>query len=238
MYDSTWQALEACNYEAKSGLTYVNEFTFLVAILLSAQARDEFINTQTPALFKEAPDAERMCALGIDTIAFFIQKIGLWRNKAKNIHALAKKVCEFKEIYKQGNQNAWYQNFEGEGDDLKLYGDPISSEGLPSFRLGLLELAGIGRKSANVFLNVIYDAPVFPVDTHVQRVGNRLGVAVGDNPLEIEKMMQESVPEEYAAKACHWLVWHGRKICLARKPKCSECSLKNYCNYYQNMVKK
>lgn len=232
----TWAKLAEYGYETKSGLIYVNEFTFLVAILLSAQARDEFINTQTPEFFKIAPDAPSMLALGVEEIGRYIQRIGLWRNKAKNIFALSKKVVEFQEIKAAGHEKTWYEGFletRYEDSDMHLYADPLSQEGIPSFRRGLLELDGIGRKSANVFLNCVYQAPVFAVDTHVQRVGgaHRLNVALGRNPFEIEKMMEETVPAKYAVSACHWLVWHGRKICLARKPNCRECHLREYCNF-------
>lgn len=228
-----WKILESYGYPAKSGLDYINEFTFLVAILLSAQAQDAFINTQTPDFWRIAPDAERMHDLGVDEIARYIQRIGLWRNKAQNIYKLSKQVMEFKQIR---DKQAWYDNLCQEydcllDDDTKLYGPIISDEGIPGFRLGLLQLAGIGRKSANVFLNVVYKAPVFPVDTHVQRVGTRIGLVEGRNPLQIEQMMSETVPAEYAAVACHWLVWHGRRVCMAKKPQCERCLLKNCCNY-------
>ena len=230
------KAIESYHYEEKSGLNYHNQFTFIVAVVLSAQARDEFINTQTPELFKNAPTAEKMYELGLENIAYLIRKIGLWRNKAKNIYALSKKIIELKEIKSNNQENLWYEEFlekPYEDDDLILYEKPISNEGLPSFRSGLLLLPGVGRKSANVFLNVIYKAPVFPVDTHVIRLTseNRLNLAPGKNPKEIEDMLKESVPAIYSNKICHWLVWHGRKVCFARKPNCSECKLKNYCNF-------
>ncbi len=227
-----WEALASYDYPNKSGLDYINEFTFLVAILLSAQAQDAFINTQTPDFFKIAPNANAMYDLGVEKIAHYIHRIGLWRNKAQNIHKLSAKIIEFQQIK---DQRTWYDNlcqqYPSNGDDTHLYGPIISSEGIPGFRIGLLQLAGIGRKSANVFLNVIYNAPVFPVDTHVQRVGKRLGIVSGNNPFEMEQMMIESVPFEYSKVICHWLVWHGRRVCDAKKPKCGDCKLKKYCNY-------
>lgn len=233
MQENFWEALKNYNYPAKSGLDYINEFTFLIAILLSAQARDVFINTQTKDFFEKASNAEDMHNLGVEEIYNHIRRIGLWRNKGLNIHKLSKTVLNFIEIRNKGNEKAWYESFfekKYEEDDLKLYGEIISKEGLPSFRAGLLELAGIGRKSANVFLNVVYNAPVFPVDTHVQRLATRLNIAKG-TPFEIEKLMEENVPEKYKTLICHWLIWHGREICLARNPKCSKCELRSYCNY-------
>jgi endonuclease-3 len=235
-----WQALESYNYEAKSGLDYINEFTFLVAILLSAQAQDKFINTQTKEFFQKASNANKMLNLGIQGIMDYINRISLWKNKAKNIYKLASQIIELKKINESGNAKNWYddicaQHTHDEYNDLTLYGPPISKEGLPSFRLGLLQLAGIGRKSANVFLNVVYNAPVFAVDTHVARVGQRLGLIEGNNPFQLEKMMVEVVPKKYEKVACHWLVWHGRNVCNAKKPKCGECKLKEYCNYVKKL---
>lgn len=227
-----WDQLAKYHYPAKSGLDFFNEFTFLVGIVLSAQSRDAFINTITPEFFKKAPDAESMYALGLEEIAFHIQKIGLWRAKAKYIYNLSKKILEFKKIMKNGETKSWLSSIKADGDDVLAYSDPISKEGIPSFRAGLMLLPGIGRKGANVFLNVIYNAPTYPVDTHVIRVGSRLQLAIGNNPLQIEKMMQETVPEKYSKVASHWLVWHGREVCLARKPKCDNCLLKQSCSYY------
>ena len=229
-----WKILAEYDYPAKSGLDFRNEFTFIVGVVLSAQARDAFINTQTPALFDVADNAKSMVELGVDGIAGYIQKIGLWRNKANHIFNLSKKILEFLEIKKNGNEKAWYDSFFEKkfvDDDLKLYGDIISKEGLPSFRLGLTQLAGVGRKGANVFLNVIFEAPAFPVDTHVIKVGNRIGLYNTKNPYEIEEYLKENVPHQFVKIASHYLVWHGRHVCLARKPKCGECKLKEICNF-------
>ncbi len=237
-----FDALAKYEYPAVSGLTYRNQFTFLVGILLSAQSRDEFINTQTPALFDRADNAQAMFDLGVEEIALHIQKIGLWRNKAKNIHLLSKKIIEFQEILANQQNKEWYSNLAQaheqrnlrpvESDDLTSYDDDyISKEGIPTFRLGLVELPGIGRKSANVFLNVMYDAPCFPVDTHVIRLTNRLDIAHG-NPVEIEEILQEIVPKKYTTTICHSLVWHGRRVCTAKKPDCKNCMLKEYCKFF------
>jgi len=259
--EKIFEILKKYDYPDASGLIYINEFTFLVAIILSAQARDEFVNTQTRELFKVAPTAEEMVELGLDGICTFINKIGLWRNKGANIYKMAGQICELKKM-SQSQAREWYNEisqkyFNQEGDlvdDLELFekdfsrkvvcidgSEPVfgldsseilSNEGVPKFRLGLLKLAGIGRKSANVFLNFVYGAKVFPVDTHVVRLTNRLGIAEG-NPEKIEKILQEVVPENFAEHASNWLVWHGRRVCFARKPNCLDCLLKNYCNFFK-----
>lgn len=247
-----WEKLAEYKYPAKSGLDFHNEFTFLVAIVLSAQARDEFINTQTRDLFKIADSAEKMLDLGLEKLIEHIQKIGLWRSKSKYIYEFSKKIVELKKIKNLGREKNWYNSFfetdfnqndstdfkllnNFTSDDLELYADfTISEEGIPTFRAGLLQLAGVGRKSANVFLNIIYQAPVFPVDTHVLRVANRIGCAVGKNPYEVEKTMEETVPTKFAKVASCWLVWHGRKVCTALKPKCDQCLVREYCNFIKN----
>lgn len=259
MIADVFEILEKYNYPNVSGLNYVNEFTFLVAIILSAQAKDEFINTQTPLFFAKASTPEQMVELGVDGICEYIKRIGLWRNKALNIYKLAQQVCELKAMSEISLQN-WYDDLANKydlenGDDFLLheknsereikcidgskpkisYDDSskiISNEGIPKFRLGLVQLAGVGRKSANVFLNCIYNAHVFPVDTHVIRLTHRLGIAEG-TPVEIEKTMQEIVPDKYSAHASNWLVWHGRRVCFAKKPDCVDCLLKNYCNFFK-----
>jgi endonuclease-3 len=234
MHNEIWKELEKYNYPAKSGLDFINEFTFIVGIVLSAQSRDAFINTQTPPLFEVADDPYKMESLGLDGIAHYIQKIGLWRSKAKYIYNLSKKIIEFIEIRQKNDQYQWHESFFDKAidDDAKLYSDPISQEGLPSFRLGLMELPGVGRKGANVFLNVIYGAPVYPVDTHVMKVGSRLGLISEKTPYNIELELKDSVPHQYAPSACHWLVWHGRNVCTAPKPKCQNCNLKDLCPFF------
>lgn len=224
--------LESYNYPLKSGLDYTNEFTLLVAIILSAQSKDAFINTQTVELFQKHDTAEKMLALG-EGLFEYIRRIGLWRNKGQNILKLCQQIVELKNLKNPYN---WLGSFIEEQlfeDDLKCFGPVISKEGIPSFRKGLLSLAGVGRKTANVFLNVVYKADVFPVDTHVIRLVSRLGLASSDKPIEIEKALIETVPESYKSRICHYLVWHGRNICNAKKPKCDECKLKEHCVFHK-----
>lgn len=231
--ENVFTLLESYNYPLKSGLIYKNEFTFLVAIILSAQSRDSFVNTQTVELFEEYDSAEKMVELG-EGLFRYIRKIGLWRNKGKNILSLAQQIVGLKSLKSIKN---WYDSFLDKSsfeDDLTLYGPILSKEGIPSFRSGLLYLRGVGRKSANVFLNVIYNAPVFPVDTHVIRVSNRLGLVSSLNPIQIEKDFMEIIPEQYKNKIAHYLVWHGRNVCEAKQPKCKTCKLKNYCNFFKS----
>ena len=236
-----WQELEKLGYPDNPGLDYTNEFTCLVAVVLSARTRDAFLNTQTPPLFKDAPDAESMYALGVDGIAHYIRKVGLWHNKAKFVHKLAGQAIKFKKMKEEGKEQDWYDNlcekyiYDDEMEDAKCYGPTISESGLPSFRLGLMQMAGVGRKTANVFLNQQYNAPVFPVDTHVKRLSYRIGIVDEPDVKKIEETLHSSVPEPYKSTASTKLVWHGRKVCLARKPKCSKCSLKKYCNYFKNL---
>ncbi|WP_342261956.1 endonuclease III [Alphaproteobacteria bacterium endosymbiont of Tiliacea citrago] len=233
MNSAIFEILESYNYPLKSALIYKNEFTFLVAIILSAQSRDDFVNTQTPSLFDQHDSPEKILELGNELFEY-IKKIGLWRNKGKNILELCKQIIQLKKTL---NIKSWYESFYEKNfieDDLNLFGPIISKEGIPSFRSGLLTLSGVGRKTANVFLNVVYNANVFPVDTHVIRLTNRLGISDNKNPLEIEKKLMDIVPEYYKNKICHFLVYHGRTICKAVKPKCSECKLKEHCFFYKN----
>lgn len=228
-----FEALKQMNYEHKSGLDYINEFTFIVGIILSAQSKDSFINSQTKEFFQNYETSEKMQELGIGGIEQYINKIGLWRNKAKNIYKLSEKISKLKKFSKTEAEN-WHSGFENNDfhDDLKIYGSEIlSKEGIPSFRAGLLYLDGIGRKSANAFLNIIYDAPTIVVDTHVLRLTKRLNLSFSDNPFEVEKDLHEIVPEKYKKYISSWLVWHGRTKCFARKPNCTDCLLKEYCNY-------
>lgn len=235
--EGIWEILETYGYPDKPGLDFTNEFTCLVASVLSARTRDSFLNTQTPDLFKDAPDAQRMYELGVDGIGYYIKRIGLWHSKAKYVFKLSKQILELQKIKKNGGEKEWYDNlcekYGNEDDkmgDMHLFGPIISKSGIPSFRLGLLQLSGVGRKTANVFLNHQYDAPVFPVDAHVRRLGMRIGIFDENNPIKMEEILHDTVPEKYAKVACTMLVWHGRRVCISR-PKCSICKLRNICNY-------
>ncbi len=182
-------------------LQFSNDFTLLVAVVLSAQATDSGVNKATKALFEAADNPESMVALGEVKIRDTIKTIGLYRNKAKNVYALSKQLLT---------------DHKGQ---------------IPQTRDALMTLAGVGRKTANVVMNVAFGQATFAVDTHVFRLANRTGLAIGHNVLEVEKGLEARVPEPYRLHAHHWLILHGRYICLARKPKCALCPVANLCNY-------
>src|ERR1051325_6116284 len=182
-------------------LVYRNPFTLLVAVVLSAQATDKGVNKATAPLFEIADTPEKMAALGEARLTDFIKNIGLYRGKAKNVIALSKALIE-----KHGSQ-------------------------VPQDREALQKLPGVGRKSANVVLNVAFGEPTIAVDTHIFRVSNRTGLAPGKNPLEVERGLERVVPEAYRLHAHHWLILHGRYTCVARKPKCPTCVVRDLCRY-------
>jgi endonuclease-3 len=187
--------------EPKTELKYVNPFTLLVAVVLSAQATDAGVNKATPALFALADTPEKMAALGEDRIRDLVKTIGLFRNKAKNVAALAQILVE-----QHGGQ-------------------------VPRSREALEALPGVGRKTANVVLNTAFGEETFAVDTHIFRVGNRTGMATGKNPLEVEAKLEKVVPGPYRRNAHHWLILHGRYTCLARKPLCERCIIADLCQW-------
>jgi endonuclease III len=191
----------AANPEPKGELEYKNPFTLLVAVVLSAQATDAGVNKATRALFRLADTPEKMLALGEDKVREHIKSIGLYRNKAKNVIALSQKLIE-------------------------LYGSEV-----PKDRDALETLPGVGRKTANVVMNVAFGAPTMAVDTHVFRVSHRLGLSNGKNPLEVEADLLAIVPPKYGVHAHHWLILHGRYICLARKPRCPVCIVRDLCPF-------
>jgi len=182
-------------------LESVNTFTFLIAVVLSAQATDEGVNKATRALFKVADTPEKMLALGEDKVRDYIRTIGLFRNKAKNVVLLSKALVE-----RHDSQ-------------------------VPSSREELEALPGVGRKTANVVLNICFGQPTIAVDTHLFRVSNRTGLAPGKTPLAVEQGLIKSIPEQYLLHAHHWLILHGRYICVARKPKCNACPIRDLCQY-------
>lgn len=196
-----FERLRRQNPEPKTELEYTNTFTLLVAVVLSAQATDAGVNKATRDLFAIADTPEKMVALGEEGIREHIKTIGLYRNKAKNVYALSKKLIE---------------DFGGE---------------VPRDRAALESLPGVGRKTANVVLNVAFGEPTMAVDTHIFRVANRTGLAPGKTPLEVEKKLLKVVPAEFARHAHHWLILHGRYICKARKPDCPHCIVSDLCAY-------
>ena len=196
----------AANPEPKTELEYGNGFQLLVAVVLSAQATDKGVNLATRKLFKDAPDAESMAALGESGIAEHIKTIGLYRNKAKNVAQLSWMLLE-----KHGGE-------------------------VPRDREALEALPGVGRKTANVVLNTLFREPVMAVDTHIFRVANRMGLAPGKDVAEVEKALMRRVPKEYLLDAHHWLILHGRYVCVARKPKCGECIVRDLCEFPDKTV--
>lgn len=187
--------------EPQTELNFINEFTLLVAVVLSAQATDKGVNKATENLFKRADTASKMAALGESQIREEIKSIGLYRNKAKNVLTLS-------EILRD--------QFDGV---------------VPRDRETLMSLPGVGRKTANVVMNEAFGEATFAVDTHVFRLGNRTGLAPGKTVLEVEKKLDKRVPEPYRLHAHHWLILHGRYICVARKPKCYECAVADLCSF-------
>ncbi len=199
--DGFFRRLETVNPEPECELDYVNPYTLLVAVVLSAQATDVGVNKATKALFAVADTPAKMVELGEAKLRELIKTIGLFNAKAKNVIALSEKL-----IAEHAGQ-------------------------VPRDRAALEALAGVGRKSANVVLNVAFGEPTIAVDTHVFRVSNRTGLAPGKTPLEVEKRLLEVVPEKWTRRAHHWLILHGRYVCLARKPKCPECVVRELCAF-------
>ncbi len=189
------------NPSPRSDLEYTNTFTLLVAVVLSAQATDAGVNRATRALFRTADNPAAMLALGEDRVRDAIKTIGLYRNKAKNVIALSERLVA---------------EFNG---------------AVPDDRSALESLPGVGRKTANVVLNVAFGQPTMAVDTHIFRVSNRTGIAPGKDPLAVEQALLRRVPEERLLHAHHWLILHGRYTCTARKPKCQECMIPDLCRF-------
>jgi len=185
----------------KGELKYINPYTLLVAVVLSAQATDAGVNKATARLFKVADTPEKMLALGEARLKDFIKTIGLYNAKAKNIIALSRILVE-------------------------RYGGAV-----PADRDVLQTLPGVGRKTANVVLNVAFEQPTIAVDTHIFRVCNRTGLAPGKTPLEVERKLEKIVPEARKLHAHHWLILHGRYVCKARKPDCPACVIRDLCRY-------
>jgi endonuclease III len=191
----------AANPTPRGELQHINPFTLLVAVVLSAQATDAGVNKATPALFKLADTPEKMVKLGEARLRELIKTIGLYRTKAKNLIALSQKLVA-----------------EHDGR-------------VPHDRVALEALPGVGRKTANVVLNIAFGEPTIAVDTHIFRVGNRTGLAPGKTPLEVETRLMEVVPERYRLHAHHWLILHGRYVCVARRPLCEKCLINDLCKW-------
>ena len=198
--------LEKTNPNPETELQYANAFTLLVAVVLSAQATDAGVNKATKTLFKVTDNPQKMLDLGLDRLKEYVKTIGLFNNKAKNIIALS-----------------------------QLLVDKHHSK-VPNNREELEALPGVGRKTANVVLNVYFEQPTIAVDTHIFRVSNRTGLATGNTPLAVELKLEKCIPKKYIHNAHHWLVLHGRYICKARKPLCPECPVNDLCAYPNKTV--
>jgi endonuclease III len=199
--EEMFRRFQAANPEPKGELESVNDFTFLVAVVLSAQATDEGVNKATRGLFAAAPTPTAMVALGEERVRDLIKTIGLFRAKAKNVVALSQQLIE-------------------------LHGSQV-----PHSREALEALPGVGRKTANVVLNNVFGESTIAVDTHLFRLGNRLKLAPGDTPLEVEQKLLKAVPAAYMRHAHHWLILHGRYVCKARKPECWRCVIADLCPF-------
>ena len=193
--------LKKLDPEPKTELQYVNPYTLLVAVVLSAQATDKGVNKATAALFQKVKTPEAMIALGEEKLADAIKTIGLYKGKAKNVIALSKILVE-------------------------SHGGKV-----PKDREALQALPGVGRKTANVVLNVAFGEPTIAVDTHIFRVANRTGLAPGKDVLAVEQALERIVPQEYRLHAHHWLILHGRYTCVARKPLCPTCVVRDLCRF-------
>jgi len=200
-----FERLQAENPAPETELHYSNSFELLMAVILSAQATDKSVNKATATLFAVASTPEKMLQLGEDRLKQYISSIGLYNSKARNII----KACEVL---------------------VCEYGGKV-----PGTREALERLPGVGRKTANVVLNVLFGKPTIAVDTHIFRVANRTGLAPGKTPLEVEKGLLKVIPQQYLRHAHHWLVLHGRYICTARKPKCPVCPIAGQCQWPEKL---
>ncbi len=195
-----FDVLKAANPQPQTELEFTNVFELLAAVLLSAQATDVGVNKATRRLFAMANSPQKILALGLPALTEHIRTIGLFRNKAKNLYETCRLLVE-----RHGGR-------------------------VPRTREELEALPGVGRKTANVVLNVAFGEATMAVDTHIFRVGNRTGLAAGKNPLQVELKLLQRVPAEYLVDAHHWLILHGRYVCTARSPKCAACPVSAYCD--------
>lgn len=196
-----FERFAAIDPDPKGELDFINPFTLLIAVVLSAQATDASVNKVTPALFALADTPDKMAALGVDRVRDLIKTIGLFNTKAKNVVALSQKL-----VAEHGGQ-------------------------VPRDREVLQALPGVGRKTANVVLNTAFGEATIAVDTHLFRVSNRIPLAIGVTPLAVELGLEKVIPPEFRTRAHHWLILHGRYICKARKPECWRCPINDLCRY-------
>ena len=209
-HEKRWKIFNALKNqikEPKTELIYKNSFELLIAVILSAQTTDIQVNRVTKKLFKIAPDPGSLSELSLDKIESLINSIGLYKNKAKNIQHTSKLLIT------KYNSN------------------------VPQSRKELETLPGVGRKTANVILNTIFNQPVIAVDTHIFRLANRINLAKGETPLEVETKLTRFTPDEFLIDAHHLLILHGRYVCKAQKPDCSSCCIYDFCEYKKKLIK-
>jgi endonuclease-3 len=199
--EAFFAVLQAANPLPVTELEYTNVFELLAAVLLSAQATDKGVNKATRKLFTVANTPQKMLALGLDGLEQQIRTIGLYRSKARHLI----QTCEIL---------------------IEQHGGKV-----PRQREQLQALPGVGRKTANVILNVAFGEPTIAVDTHLFRLANRIGLAPGKNPLEVERNLLRRIPPQYLQHAHHWLILHGRYVCQARTPRCAQCGVRDFCNF-------
>lgn len=200
------EILEETYKDTTTALNYKTPFQLLVSTMLAAQSTDVRVNIVTKGFFAKYPNAKTMSQLGVDEIIEWIKTVGLYKTKAKHLAATCKILTE-------------------------KYKDDI-----PGTREELMQLPGVGRKTANVVLSIVKNVPAIAVDTHVFRLSNRIGLAKAKDVLSTEKQLMKNIPKEKWSEAHHWLIWHGRKICKARKPLCSECPINQYCAYVKKRI--
>ena len=198
-----FERFHAANPEPRGELHFKTPFELLIAVILSAQATDKSVNLATDHLYQRMNTPASILKLGQEGLQRYVKSIGLYRTKAKNILATCKLLLD-----KHGGE-------------------------VPRTREALEALPGVGRKTANVVLNIAFGEPTIAVDTHLFRIGNRTGIAPGKTPLEVEQRLLKFIPEEYKLHAHHWLILHGRYVCVARAPKCGECLIRDLCEFRQ-----
>ena len=194
-----FERFKAANPEPRTELSAPNPYCLLVSVVLSAQATDKSVNKATAPLYKKVRTPEQMLLLGEEGLITYIKSIGLYRSKARHVIALSEKL-------------------------IAEYGGSV-----PGTREELMSLPGVGRKTANVILNVVYNQPTMPVDTHLLRICPKMGLAEGTTPEQVEESLLKRIPAQYMQHAHHWLILHGRYICTARSPKCAECPVNDLC---------
>ncbi len=204
--DEIFARFKKANPSPTTELVYHSTFELLIAVILSAQATDVSVNKATEPLFKVANTPETILALGIEGLSQYIKSIGLYNSKAKNVIATCKLLID---------------KHQGQ---------------VPDDRKSLEALPGVGRKTANVVLNTAFDMPTMAVDTHIFRVSNRIGIAKGKTPLEVEKKLLKNIRKDYLKDAHHWLILHGRYVCVARRPKCDKCLISSLCEFKEKVL--